>query len=272
MHPQRAVLPEGCAHDATSVAASAAAPRRDRRHHARDLILIERLRLERRRRVLGAQPVEHDAHRPPPDVGRDVAAGLGDRRDRHLHQRQIGDLDVVADHAGVLRALQDPGDDRHQHRARRRRALGAARAAEDDLLQAAILGLQLLHADEQPREALPRVVLIGRGTCGVRHLLDALLEQRVDQQLLVGEAAVDRPDADAGVAGDVVVRAAQPALGEHARARPRGCAGGCARRRGAAGVRLMPRGAHGAEHRRKRRRCLQSETYSPFCATVPPRS
>ena len=107
-----------------------------------------------------------------------------------------------------------PGDDRHQQRSRRRRAVGAARTAEDDLLQAAILRLQLLHAHEQPREALPRVVLIGRGTGGVRHLLDALLEQRVDQQLLVGEAAVDRPDADAGLARDVVVRAAQPALGE----------------------------------------------------------
>ena len=52
----------------------------------------------------------------------------------------------------------------------------------------------------------------------VGDLLDAVLEQRVDQLLLVGEAAVDRPDADARLARDVVVRAAQPALGEdHAR-------------------------------------------------------
>ena len=75
--------------------------------------------------------------------------------------------------------------------------------------------LQLLEAHEQAGEALPRVGLVHRGACGLRHLLDALLEQRVDQQLLVGEAAVDRPDADAGLARDVVVRAAQPALGEH---------------------------------------------------------
>ena len=44
--------------------------------------------------------------------------------------------------------------------------------------------------------------------------LDPLLEERVDQLLLVREAAVDGADADAGVVGDVVQRHAQPALGE----------------------------------------------------------
>ena len=42
----------------------------------------------------------------------------------------------------------------------------------------------------------------------------ALLEQLVDQLRLVGEAAVDGADADAGVVGDVVERDAEAALGE----------------------------------------------------------
>ena len=45
--------------------------------------------------ALGAQPVEHERHRPAPGFGRDITAGLGDRADRELHQRQIGDLDVL---------------------------------------------------------------------------------------------------------------------------------------------------------------------------------
>ena len=116
--------------------------------------------------------------------------------------------------AGVLRALDDPGDDRDQQRARRGGTLGAARAAEDELLEPAILALELLHPDEQADEAVPRILAFGRGAGGLRHLPDAVLEQRVDQQLLVGEAAVDGAYADACLARDVVVRAAQPALGE----------------------------------------------------------
>ena len=57
-----------------------------------------------------------------------------------------------------------------------------------------------------------------------------VLEERVDQLLLVGEAAVDGADADARVMGDVVQGDVEAALGEHLARPPRGCAGGCARR------------------------------------------
>ena len=46
-------------------------------------------------------------------------------------------------------------------------------------------------------------------------LVEALLEERLDDLLLVGEAAVGRADADAGVGGDVVHRDVEAALGEH---------------------------------------------------------
>ena len=46
-------------------------------------------------------------------------------------------------------------------------------------------------------------------------LFEALLEERLDDFLLVGEAAVGRADADAGVGGDVVHRDVEAALGEH---------------------------------------------------------
>ena len=98
------------------------------------------------------------------------------------------------------------------------RSLGAARAAEDELLQPAILALQLLRAHEEADEGLPRIGVVGRGAGDVGDLLDARLEQRVDELLLVGEAAVDGAHPHAGLARDVVVRAAQPAIGEdHAR-------------------------------------------------------
>jgi hypothetical protein len=45
-------------------------------------------------------------------------------------------------------------------------------------------------------------------------LPDALLEEGVDELVLVGEAAVDGADADAGAACDLVERHRQPALGE----------------------------------------------------------
>jgi hypothetical protein len=60
-------------------------------------------------------------------------------------------------------------------------------------------------------------VRLGEGAFrGVLHLLQALLEQRVDDLFLVGEAPIGGTDADAeaGVVGDVVQRDVEAAFGE----------------------------------------------------------
>jgi hypothetical protein len=49
--------------------------------------------------------------------------------------------------------------------------------------------------------------MVGRGSGDVGDLLDARLEQRVDQLLLVGEPAIDGTHPDTGFARDVVVGA-----------------------------------------------------------------
>jgi hypothetical protein len=50
-------------------------------------------------------------------------------------------------------------------------------------------------------------------------LADALLEERLDEQLLLREAAIDGAHPHAGVLGDVVHGDGQPALGERLRGR-----------------------------------------------------
>ena len=93
-------------------------------------------------------------------------------------------------------------------------ALEAVGARQRDLLEAAVAGVLLGGALEEAHEARPRV-LGEQGRLGLgRELVQAALEQRVDELLLVGEAAVDRADADARPAGDLVERDRQAVLGE----------------------------------------------------------
>src|SRR3954470_12805988 len=90
----------------------------------------------------------------------------------------------------------------------------AVRAAGEQLLEAAVARLELRAVLEVEAERVPRVRHLERLLGDLAERLDALREQRIDQRLLVGEAPVDRADADARVAGDVVQRDAQPPLGE----------------------------------------------------------
>src|SRR5215210_617305 len=61
---------------------------------------------------------------------------------------------------------------------------------------------------------MPRIGVVEPLLVDPLPLVELLLEERVDEQLLVGEAPVDGADADAGVMSDVVQGDAEPALGE----------------------------------------------------------
>ena len=93
-------------------------------------------------------------------------------------------------------------------------AVAAVRGAEDELLEAAVGRLQRLGALEEANETLPRVLVMERLLGQGDELADALLEERLDEQVLLREAAVDGTHADAGVGRDVVHRDRQATLGE----------------------------------------------------------
>src|SRR3954452_24025587 len=63
-------------------------------------------------------------------------------------------------------------------------------------------------------DGVPRIRVLEPLLVDPLPLVELLLEERVDQELLVGEAPVDGADADARVMSDVVQRDAEPALGE----------------------------------------------------------
>ena len=135
-------------------------------------------------------------------------------------------------------------------------ALLAVGGAEHDLLEPAVGGEHRDDALEEDGEALPRRGRSRAASASATSSLDALLEKRVDEQLLLGEAAVDRPDADPGAPRDLVHRHGEPALGEGLGGGgedPRPVALGVAAQ---AALRLARRGgvgAHGLERTRKRR-------------------
>ena len=142
---------------------------------------------------------------------------IADRGDHLDEQRQVLEAEVGAQVAGVLRALRQLGDERLDPGPRGREPLLAAGRDEQRLLEAAIFGVQLERLLEEAREAGPGVVGT-EGLAGQR--LDSrrlLVEELVDQRLPVREAAIDGPDADAGVPGDVVEPDVDAALGEQHR-------------------------------------------------------
>jgi hypothetical protein len=93
-------------------------------------------------------------------------------------------------------------------------SLGAYAGVVQQLLEPPVAGLQLqaaLEEEDQPGER----VLVGQALLGDRHHgVHPLLEERIDQQLLVGEPPVGGTDPDPRVAGDVVERRVEAALGE----------------------------------------------------------
>ena len=114
--------------------------------------------------------------------------------------------------------------------------------------------LELQDPFQVCRQAAPGVGIV-ECLLGERgDLVEALLEERLDDLLLVGEAAVGRADADAGVGGDVVHRDVEAALGEHLAGRgqqPLAVALGIPAQ-GAFGAVLRRHGAHRSTKRTER--------------------
>jgi hypothetical protein len=169
-----------------------------------------------RRRVVTARPqaVEQDRQHAPPDVRRHLARVERGRAQHELQQRQVGGAHVGAQRAVGLRTLDDPVGQRLDALARSGDAQVAVGRGEDDLMQAPVDGVHLGGVLHEVHEARPRVVLVeGLQRDGLDGR-DAVLEERVDQLLLVREAAVDGAHADAGATGDLVQRDLQAVLGE----------------------------------------------------------
>ena len=88
-----------------------------------------------------------------------------------------------------------------------------------DLGQTPVRAVGGKRAVEEDFEPYPRVLLLEPGIGEREVLLECVLEDGVDQILLGGEVAVERPHAEPGVVGDVLDRDVDAALCEEA---PRG--------------------------------------------------
>ncbi len=138
-----------------------------------------------------------------------------DRAGHQAYQQHIILHDVGAQLAGIAGALDELADERPDVGAEQAHALAALGALQQQLLEAAVLGLHLHRALEEAAQPAPRVAVGERVVEEAHELLEALLEQRGDQVVAVAEAAVGGADADARAPGDLVHGRVEPALGEH---------------------------------------------------------
>ena len=149
-----------------------------------------------------------------PEAGPGVAAYVDHRAEHDLDHREVlgGDLaSQLARRAGTRHQLRD--DRRHQL-TNPPDPLAARVDREHQLLHAAVGLLDLEHPRDRGDETVHRVGIVEARPRDLHELLDALLEECLDQDGLVGEAPVDRPHPDAGVVCDVVERDVETALRE----------------------------------------------------------
>src|SRR6266550_5852214 len=92
--------------------------------------------------------------------------------------------------------------------------MGAAPAQRDDVLDAAVLRVELEQALEETGQARPCVWVVRRLAGETDDLVERVLEDCVDQLVLRREVAVERPHSDAGVPGDLLHGDLDTALGE----------------------------------------------------------
>jgi hypothetical protein len=85
----------------------------------------------------------------------------------------------------------------------------------EDVLEAAVGRLKLTNRREHPNEPIPRLWIVEGIFCDCRELGEALLEDRRNQVVLVGEPAVERSHPDSRAARDLVDAGIEPALAEH---------------------------------------------------------
>src|SRR3954447_961440 len=92
--------------------------------------------------------------------------------------------------------------------------MGAVPAQRDDVLDAAVLRVELEQPLEEAGQAGPGVCVVRRFAGETDDLVEGVLEDRVDQLVLRREVAVERPHSDAGVLGDLLHGDVDTAVGE----------------------------------------------------------
>src|SRR5690242_10161556 len=161
-----------------------------------------------------AEAVDEHGEVPAPDLGGDGGGVLGDGGEHVRDHLEVGGAEVGAEFAGGLGAFDEAGDDGAHAVAGVADLVAVVGAEHHELAEAEVAGHGGGDELEVGDEALPGVgdgaSLFGDGDEGV----DAVPEQFGDEGFLVGEAAVDGADADAGGPGDVVEGGVESAFGE----------------------------------------------------------
>ena len=103
------------------------------------------------------------------------------------------------------RSISSRSSGRSRSRAASSRSLSVLPRRED-VLEGAVLGVQLHRALEEAAEAGPGVVLFEGALGGGGEGAERVLEDGVDQVLLGGEPPVERPHPDAGALRDLLDR------------------------------------------------------------------
>ena len=150
---------------------------------------------------------------PPRRVRCDRGGGIDHGSERPEEHRQI--TDGVVGPEGPL--LVGAGEHPLEQSAHLRAGLGvplATRVLHEDVVQRAVLGLQLEHALQVLAQASPGVLVLGCAVGRGEPRAHLIIEDGLDEHFPRGEMAVQRPDPHSCAAGDPLQRSCDAVLGE----------------------------------------------------------
>ena len=164
--------------------------------------------------IVGADAIEEHHQVTAVKDGGDAACLLHDRGQGDLDEDGVGAVEVASENPFVFGAVDYRSDEWGDPVAGLVYPVLSKLRVVEDLRQAAVLHLHLEGSLQEGGEAMPGVGisqgLVGQGS----DFVEPLVEQRIDDLLLVGEATVGGAYADAGMMGDVVEGYVEPVLGE----------------------------------------------------------
>jgi hypothetical protein len=167
-----------------------------------------------RRPAVGPNAVEKQGQVAAIQVRRESAREVRDTGQRHLDEEQVRLIEISPDSALLLGSLHEGGHQRRDAIPRLVDPRVAKLGAVHDLGQAPVTELHVQCPFEERDEAVPGLGVIKRLVSNRDDFIEALVKQRFDDFLLVGEAPVRGADTHAGAVSDVVQRNAETLLGK----------------------------------------------------------
>lgn len=163
----------------------------------------------------GGDAFEDDGEPALPEVGSRAFRCANDWVDQDGYDGKVAGVYVWVEATGGVRSCDELGHDWQDALPSAAGELGAAAVAEEVLPETAVCGLLFEVALHEFADAFPGILDLHGGLRGFDDQVYLLVKELIEQFPEGWEAAIDRPNSEAGLAGDLVVTDVEASVADH---------------------------------------------------------